>query len=438
MRAILAIGAVALVLVGCGEREEILPGERLPIRPGDRGSVIAEATPEGAPRSVGIALPPARRLAAWPMRVGTADNDPGHASLSAQPRLVFSRDIGAGNSRRQRIATDPVSDGARVFALDAQSRVTAVTTGGATAWSRDLVPAYEQATDASGGGLAVVDGIVYAATGYGELHALDAATGGTRWVQRLEAPITTPKVANGLVYVVSRDNRAWALDAVQGRIRWEISAAAGAAVMATSPAPAIADRLVVFPFSSGEMIGVLPETGIRLWGSGISGQRRGVAYNDLGDVTGDPVMSGGTIYAGTTAGRIVALAQASGARLWTLDEGAVSPMAVAGGSVFAVTDRGQLIRADAATGDVIWRQDLPFWRNVRLKRRKGVTAHFGPVLAGGRLWVASSGGGLRGFDPATGALSAELEVPGGAASRPIAFGDALYVVGRTGELHAFR
>ena len=438
MRAILAIGALATALAGCSEREELLPGERVPVRPGDRGSVIAEAATDAGPVDRGLALPPMRRLAAWPMRVGEADNDPGHASLSARPQRIWSRDIGTGNSRRQRIATDPVSDGARIYALDARSRVTAVTTGGATAWSRDLVPGYERASDASGGGLAVVDGTVYAATGYGELHALDAATGGTRWVQRLDAPITTPKVAGGLVHVVSRDNRAWALDTAQGRIRWEVPAAAGAAVMATSPAPAVGDGIVVLPFGSGELIGVLPQTGIRLWGTGISGQRRGVAYGDLGDITGDPVLEGGTIYAGTTAGRIVALSQTSGERLWTLAEGAVSPMALAGGSLFAVTDRAQLIRVDAATGTVIWRQDLPFWRNFRVKRRKGIDAHYGPILAGGRLWVASSDGGLRGFDPATGALTSQLELPGGAASRPIAFGDALYAVGRDGELHAFR
>jgi outer membrane protein assembly factor BamB len=116
----------------------------------------------------------------------------------------------------------------------------------------------------------------------------------------------------------------------------------------------------------------------------------------------------------------------------------MSPVAVAGGSVFAVTDRAQLVRLDAATGEVIWRTDLPYFRAARLARREGTFVHHGPVLAGGRLWVASSDGSLRGFDPASGRLAARLELPGGAASRPIAFGDALYVVDREGRLNAFR
>lgn len=428
--------SATLLLAGCAEEEVFLPGERLPVRDGGGIGVIAAAT--ASDQVPALSLPAARRLADWPMRVGNALNDPGHATLSPAPQLLWSSDIGAGDSRRLRITADPVSDGGRLFTLDAQSGVTATALNGGTLWSRSLVPGFERAGDASGGGLAVADGIVFASTGFGKLHALDAATGAERWVQRLDAPITTPKVAGGIVYVVSRDNRAWALDARTGRIQWDLPAAGARAVTATAPSPAITDRAVIFPFASSEILSALRISGIRVWGSSVSGERRGVAYNDIGDITGDPVVAGGSVFAGTSAGRIVSLSTSSGARQWTANEGAVSPLAVAGGSVFAVSDRAQLLRMDAATGDVLWRADLPFYRNQRLKRRQGIFAHYGPVLAGGRLWVASSDGALRGFDPQSGALTASVDIPGGAASRPIAFGDALYVVGRKGTLHAYR
>jgi len=238
--------------------------------------------------------------------------------------------------------------------------------------------------------------------------------------------------------VVSRDNRAWAIEADTGRIRWDISAAPSSSVMATAPAPAITDRAVLFPFGSGEVVAALRESGVRVWGSPVSGRRRGVAYNGVSDITGDPVVSGGSTFVGTSSGRMIALSTSSGDRIWTANEGAVSPLTVAGGSVFAVSDRAQLLRLDAATGQVLWRSDLPFYRNQRLKRRQGIYAHYGPVLAGGRLWVASSDGVLRGFDPTSGQLTATVDLPGGAASRPIAFGDALYVVSRKGSLLAFR
>ena len=432
--------AAGLALAGCGDDEAILPGERLPVHSGglDGLGVIAAASDDAGIGVPALSLPPQRTLADWPMRVANLRNDPDHATLSLAPRRIWSTDIGAGDSRRQRLITDPVSDGARIYTLDAKAGVAATSVSGARLWARSLVPPLERADDASGGGLAVVGGTLYVTTGYGELHALDPVTGRPRWVQRLDAPITTPKVAGGQVFVVSRDNRAWALDAGDGRILWELPAAPAPSVMATSPAPAITDRSVILPFGSGEIVNTLRESGIRLWGANVAGARRGVAYNTVGDITGDPLVADGTIYAGTSAGRLVALSEASGARLWTAGEGAMSPLVLAGGSLFAVSDRAQLLRLDAASGAVIWRADLPLYRTDRLKRRKGVHAHFGPVLAGGRLWVASSDGALRGFDPVTGALANRIELPDGAASRPIAFGDALYVVDRSGTLHAFR
>ena len=432
-----ALAAALLALAACGSEDPLLPGAREDVR-SSFGPAVIGAAEDVAAATVPIALPAPRRRADWPLRVGDPSNDPGHATLSAAPVLAWSVDIGQGNTLRQRIATDPVSDGARVYAMDARAGVTATTLGGGAVWRRSLVPAGERAVDASGGGLAVAGGTLYATTGYGELHAIDAATGGTRWVQRLDAPLTSPKPVGDLVYIVSRDARAWAIDVASGRIRWEVPAAPSAAVSATAPAAAVTDRLAIFPYGSGELIAASRETGIRVWGATVSGRRGGVAYNDIGDITGDPVVKDGRVIAGTTAGRIVALDLATGARLWTARDGAVSPLAAAGGSVFAVTDRAQLVRLDAATGATIWRTDLPFYTNRRVARRDAVVAHFGPVLAGGRLWVASSDGALRGFDPAAGALGVAVPLPGGAASRPIAVQDALFVVGRRGTLNAFR
>ena len=428
--------AALTVLAACSDEDPLLAGPREDVRAVVGPAVLAAAATDVSPAP--IALPPARTLADWPLRVGTAANDPGHATLAAAPARVWTADIGRGDDRRHRIASDPVSDGARVFAFDARARLSATSLSGGTVWARSLVPSSDRSGDAVGGGIAVAGGAVFAATGFGELHALDATTGATRWVQALDAPLTAPKPVGGLVYVVSRDGRAWAIDAANGRVRWEVSTPAGTPVSVTGPAPAVTGGVAILPFGSGEIVAVRPDTGERVWGAGVSGQRRGVAYNDLGDVTGDPVASNGVVFAGTTAGRIVALDAVSGERRWTATDGAVSPMAVAGGSVFAVTDRAQLVRLDAATGATVWRADLPQFPARRLARRDAVYAHYGPVLAGGRLWVASSDGALRGFDPEGGSLVVSLAIPGGAASRPIALRDALFVIDRRGRLNAFR
>ena len=155
-------------------------------------------------------------------------------------------------------------------------------------------------------------------------------------------------------------------------------------------------------------------------------------------MTGDPVVADGVVYAGTSAGRLAAVSAETGERLWSAPEGAMGPVQVAGGQVFFVNDENQLMRVDAATGEAVWRIDLPYFLKDRAQRRRGVFVHYGPVLAGGRLWTASSDGYLRAFDPTSGAVTGAAEIPGGAASAPAVAGGTLYVMSRSGQLHAFR
>ena len=103
-----------------------------------------------------------------------------------------------------------------------------------------------------------------------------------------------------------------------------------------------------------------------------------------------------------------------------------------------VNDISELVRLDAATGAPVWRVDLPDFEGENTRRQRSVIAHYGPVLAGGRLIVASSDGLIRQFDPASGALIGTVDLPGGAASAPVVAGQTLYVISKTGPLHAFR
>jgi outer membrane protein assembly factor BamB len=145
------------------------------------------------------------------------------------------------------------------------------------------------------------------------------------------------------------------------------------------------------------------------------------------------VLSGPTAYVGTFSGRTAALDAESGDTLWSIPEGAQSPVVPAGDSVFLVNDLGELLRVEASSGGVIWRVKLP-----QAEHRRGVTAFYGPVLAGGRLVVASSDGQLLQFDPSAGGTLAAVGLPSGAASAPVVAGSTLYIVTEDGRLNAFR
>jgi outer membrane protein assembly factor BamB len=338
-----------------------------------------------------------------------------------------------------RITADPVVAGGRVFTLDAQASVAAVSTSGSLLWTTDLTPSRDRSSDASGGGLAYGDGRLFVSSGFGMLTALDPETGARLWQQDLGAPGTgTPTVVDGRVYVVAGDDVAWVLDARTGRIEWQLSATPDIHNVLGGPAPAITDTYAIFAFGAGELQGAFRKGGLRLWDAQIAGQREGLASARVLDITGDPVVVGDRVYTGSHAGRIVALRLGSGNRIWTANEGPLNPVWPAGGSLFMVTDRNELVRLDAGDGTRIWGHPLPLFTASRPKRQAEIVGHFGPIIAGSQLILASGDGRLRFFDPASGGMTRAIDLPGGATTNPVVAGGTLYVVSKNGQLLAFR
>lgn len=450
-------GGLLVVLLSqsaCGDKELVLPGDRLNVRtplvgdatapdgtaPADVAAVpLASEAQTAGVKSVPISLPAAVGNADWTHRGGSASHRIGNAGFSGSATRIWSANVGQGSTRKNRISADPVVGGGRIYTLDADAGVTATSTNGGTLWHVDLTPPADHAGEASGGGVAYDGGHVYATTGFGELVALDAASGAVVWRQSFDAAVGgAPTVASGTVFVAARDATAWAVRASDGKVQWQLPGTPAAAGVTGVSAPVIADSMVVFPFASGQMLAADIATGAPMWQANVAGTRLGRAYASVTDLTGDPVFADGTIFAGSAAGRLGAFYAATGEAVWAAADGALSPPVVAGGAVFIVNDEDQLERLDAGTGAVVWRIDLPYFTKDRDKKRASIFVHYGPVLAGGRLWTASSDGFLRAFDPASGAVLAAVDIPGGAASSPVVAGGTIYVLSKSGQLHAFR
>lgn len=436
------LGLLLLGVAACGDRELILDGERFDIRDGlpqadATGNPVETADAANAARA--FSAPPTQNHASWTHRGGSITHLVQHPALNRTLTPIFSVDIGQGNGRKSRITADPVVSGGRIFTMDSASRVQATGSDGQVLWARTLVPASDKDKDASGGGLAFGENTLFAATGFGELVAIEPTSGATKWRQKLDAPVSSsPTVAEGKVFAITRDSRAVALDVKTGRIQWQVAGAPSQATLIGGSGPVIANRVAIMPFGSGDLVAALKSSGLRVWGSAVAGQRRGRAYSNISDITGDPVLADGVLYAANAGGRIVALKPGSGERIWTANEGAYSPVLPAGDSVFMISDQGELLRLDRETGERIWGKRLPYFVNRKVKRREAVYAHYGPVLAGGRLLVASNDGLMRSYDPATGSLVGTTDLKGGAASNPAIVNGTLYIVTEKGQLAAFR
>ena len=423
--------AMALAFVAaCGEQDIILPGERLDIRP-EQTAIVNEAR--------AINLVGARANADWTHRNGGPDHQISHPALAAALTQVFVADIGDGDSLRARLTAEPVISNGVIYTVDARANVTATAISGQQLWTRTLSAGLDGANDASGGGISVAGNRLFVTTGFGNITAIDTATGGEIWTQDLDAPGgAAPTVFGELVYVVGRDSAAWALDIENGRIRWQLNGTPSPAGLSGGAGVAVNSEIAIFPFPSGDVIAAFPQGGLRRWSTVVTGARPGSAAANISDIAGDPVIDGNRVYIGNFSGLVAALDISNGDRIWTAREGTVGPVWPAGGSVFLVNDVNELIRLDDSDGSVIWRVSLPDEIEGSWGRITGRYAHYGPIIAGGRLIVASSDGQIRQFDPASGELVGSVAIEGGAASNPVVAGETLYVISKSGNLHAFR
>lgn len=439
IRTILGL-SFALALAACSRDDPILPGEREDIRAilsDDFVPLVAQA--DQVDRDVPLELPAASVNENWLQSIASPGTRAVHPALSSSPSLAWSVNIGAGDSRRTRITADPVVADQRIFTLDAASQVSAVSTDGRVLWQRSLVPPGERATDATGGGLAVADGKLFVTSGFGHITALDTETGEQIWQQKLLAATSSPPtVKDGLVYLVAGSQIGWALRADTGRIAWRLEASPNIKNVIGGPAPALTDKYVVFGFGSGELQGAFRQGGLRLWDSQVAGQRQGFSMARVGDITSDPVVVGDRIFVGNHSGRTVAMNLANGERLWTATDGPLNNIWPAGNSVFMVTERNELLRLGMDDGVRIWSKTLPFFVSDRPRRQSEIYAHYGPIIAGSNLILASNDGKMRLFNPESGELRGTVDIPGGATTNPVVAGNTLYVVSRNGNLLAFR
>ena len=435
LKAVLYIGLLGLG-VGCSNSDPRLQGERELLD----GTVFVETDARFLAEDLpDLRLPSPQPVPAWTHQGGNAQHIAAHAELPSELTLSWSRRIGAGDGKRHQISAAPVAQGGQVYTLDSQSMVTAIDETGTILWQSELGKSSDALKDASGGGLAVGGTQLFVTTGFGTVVALDTASGAELWTQDLASyGGASPTVYDDLLYIAARDGAAWAIDTSNGRIKWQVAGPTVAASHTGGPGPAVSEKYAVFPFGTGDVLASFRKGGLRSWSSGLSGARLGLASTQVRDLTGQPVIEGSSVYLASSAGRMAAVDLNTGLRIWTAKQGSQGHILVAGGAVFAVSDAGNLIRLSKDDGALIWSTPLPKFTKKSVKSRAKIHAHYGPILAGGRLILASSDGLIRQFNPADGTLITTVDLPSGAASAPIVVNGTLYVLSTKGDLLAFR
>jgi outer membrane protein assembly factor BamB len=440
-RIALMAALIALPLAGCGA----LKGDGGPKTPtvGKRESILSNDNSikvDPALASVPVVLPDPTPNAAWSQSGGNASKTPGHPALGTSRGQAWSAQI-SGNSKTDRLASSPVIADNRLIAIGTDAVVTAFAADtGARIWATSIATENRQYRNILfGGGVGVEGSVVYAASGAGDVVAMNAADGSVIWKAKPGGLLRgAPTIAYGSVYVISQDNQIFALNASDGTVVWQATASAEAGSVFGAASPAAGQSTIVAGFSSGEVQAYRYENGRDLWEDALARTSMALSVSTLTDVDADPVVDRGRVFALGQGGRMASYDLLSGQRIWEISIAGISTPYVVGDWVYAITDDAKLMAVARGTGKVRWLQQLARFRVESEKKKKDPIRWTGPILAGGRLIAVNSEGQMVEFSPSDGSTLATSEFKSAISQSPVVANNTLYVLEDNGRITAWR
>ena len=403
------------------KKEETLPGERI--------AVITDQSleaPDPAAAGKPIALPPPVANASWAEPGGSPSNSLGHLALGDRLNKAWRVDIGTGSSSSGRLSAVPLVADGKVFTLDAGGTVSAFSaSGGGKVWGTSVTPKNEKRAEGFGGGLALDSGRLYVTTGYGTVVGIDPAKGTVLWTQKVGEPVrSSPTASGGKVYFVSTDSVLHCLDGNDGQELWTARGVPEPATLLSNVSPAVGQGLVVAAFPAGDITAFGVGSGQPAWRESLARTSETSAAGILADPA-RPVIDRGVVFVVGHGGRMIAVSESSGERLWSRNVTSTQMPYSAGDAVFVVDVNGKLMALSRADGKVRWITQLP-----------GTARWNGPVLAGGKLWVVSTDGSLVAVDARSGQVASTTPLGTKVFVSPVVAGGRMYILADNATLIA--
>jgi outer membrane protein assembly factor BamB len=284
--------------------------------------------------------------------------------------------------------------------------------------------------------VAFAGGRLFVTTGFGEVLALNAENGEIIWrLQNLVPFSNAPTFSNGRIYVASQDSRLQAFNATDGTRIWEHLAIKEAATIVGATSVAVNDQVVVAGFNSGEVVALSPVNGQESWSETLTSRATQITpLSQLNAIVGRPVIDRDRVYVTSHGGRTAAIDLRSGQRVWTADVGSIETPWAMGDYVLIMSLDAELVSLSRDQGRVRWIAKLPAYENE--EKRSGRIRWAGPVLASGKIILASSDGRLVEVDPTNGELGDFIAIEEPVSMPPVIADGILYVLSDEGTLIA--
>lgn len=344
--------------------------------------------------------------------------------------------IGEGNEYAQGLVPTPVVANGTLYAMDGVGYISAHDTKDLdnVRWVSEAV-VEEDEPAIIGGGVALDEGVLYAATGYGKLAAFEASSGKLKWKISMGVPVRgAPQAKGGVLVVVTVDNQTLAFDTASGRALWTRRGIRETAGYLSAISPVIADDVVISAYSSGELMAQRLESGNPLWADTLINPERTRASDVFTGIDADPVVADGMVYAISTSGMMVANALLNGRTLWQQKiDGHDTPWLV-GNMLYVLSSKHQLVGISRVDGSIIWAQNLATSDGLR----DTTPALYGPIMAGNAVIIVTGDGELRTYRPRDGKPISTHDITDDVSAPPIVVDGTLFLITKNAKVVAYR
>jgi outer membrane assembly lipoprotein YfgL len=312
----------------------------------------------------------------------------------------------------------------------------------------------------------VRDGLLFVASGSGDIRALQVETGAEAWrasagsalaagvgsdgrytsvVTRgnevvtfdagrevwrkrvASAVVTAPLVAGERVFVMSVDRAVHAFDAIDGRRLWSLSRPGDALTLAQSGVLSAFNNVLLVG-QGQRMAGIDPLRGTVQWEVSIASPRGTNEVERLADLIGPAVRIGDRVCVRAFQSAVGCVDAARAAMLWSRNVGGVQAVGADADLVFGADASDRITAWKAATGDVAWTNEKLLYRGLS-----------GAVALGSSVVFGDEQGYVHFFDATSGEQQLRLPTDGKAVvGTPIVSGSTLLVITKGGGVYAFR
>ncbi len=354
-------------------------------------------------------------------------------------KALWSRDVGKGLGKKYlRLRAAVLAD--RVYAADGYGTVMALDRfTGKPVWEAAVDPLergflsslnFLDRKDPSfvSGGVGTGGGNIFIGTTTGYVVALSAADGSEVWRSFVDSEVlSTPVAGEGLVFLQTIDGRLVALEDETGEQRWSFNNQVPVLTLRGTSSPVYSNGVVISGFSTGKVSVLRASNGEPAWEHRLMLPEGRSELDRIVDVDGQPLVVGGTVYAGAYQGRVKALRMQDGTAIWERDISTAMDLAEGYGQIYAIDSDDEITAIDRDSAEIAWTSDAFYRRKLSP-----------PAAFSNYLLTGDDEGYLHVLAQSDGRMMGRRKVDGKGIRSAIVVADSVvYVLGNSGKLVAY-